>query len=138
MLPCLRRCAEPMTQLRTVNVKLTLKGIGIYRSILCPLHIFRTLCTIFGKLHSTVPLGETVCRTHDSATLTQGQGYTSMLWDSEAGDLADLQTAVFFSGKHVFHSHIGNNQNICFEVCSNYVYKNKMPGAGSHTLQMLT
>ena len=100
MLPSLRRCAEPMTQTRTVMVKLTLKGNGIYPSL------FRTLCTIFVKLHSIVPLGETVCRTHDSTTLTQGQGYTSMLWDSAARDLAVL-----------------------FEVLSNCVYGNKMPGA---------
>ena len=62
--------------------------------------------------HSAVPLGKTVCRTHDSVTLTQGQGYTSMLWDSAAGDLAVLQTAVLFRGKHVLHTHIGGNQNI--------------------------
>ena len=68
MLPSLRRCAEFMTQLRTVKVKLTLKGNGIYPSILCLLHIFRTLCTIFVKLHSTVPLGEKVFKTRNSAT----------------------------------------------------------------------
>ena len=50
----------------------------------------------FVKLISTVPPSETVCRTHDSATLTQGQGYTSMLWDSAAGDLAVLQTDALF------------------------------------------
>ena len=110
MLPSLRRSAEPMTRLRAVKVKLTLKGNGIYPSILCPLHIFRTLCTIYVKLHSTILLRETVCRTQDSATLTQGQGYTSMLWDSAAGDLAVLQIAVLFSGKHVWHTHIGENQ----------------------------
>ena len=107
MLPSLRRCAEPMTQLRTVKVKLTFKGNGIYPSILCPLHVFRTLCTNFVKLHSSVPIGETVCRTHDSATLTQGQGYHLMLLDSAAGYLAVLQTSVFSSGKHVLHMHIG-------------------------------
>ena len=107
MLSSFRRCAEPMTQLRIVNVKLTLKGNGIYPSTLCPLHIFRTLCTIFVKLHGTVPLGETVCRTRDSATLTQGHGYVSMLWDSAAWDLAVLQTAVLFFGKRVLHMHIG-------------------------------
>ena len=112
MLPSLRRCAEPMTHLRKVKVKLTLKGNGIYHSILCPLHIFQNFCTILVKLHSTFPLGETVCRTQDSATLTQGQGYASMLWDSAARDLAVLQTAVLFKGKHVLHAHIWENQNI--------------------------
>ena len=38
MLPSLRRCTEPMTQLRTVNVKLTLKGNGIYPSFYICLH----------------------------------------------------------------------------------------------------
>ena len=67
MLPSLRRYAEPMTQLRTVNVKLTFNNNGMYPSIMYPLHMFRTLCTIFVKLYSTVHLGETVCRTRDSA-----------------------------------------------------------------------
>ena len=43
MLPPVSCCAEPVTQLRTVNVKLTLKSKGIYPSILCLLHIIRTL-----------------------------------------------------------------------------------------------
>ena len=68
MLPALRRFAEPMNQLDTVKAKLTLKGNGIYPSILRPLHIFRTFCTILVKLHPTVPFSETVCRTRDSAT----------------------------------------------------------------------
>ena len=41
MLPSLRRCTEPMTQVRTVKVKVTHKGNGIYPSILCLLHIFQ-------------------------------------------------------------------------------------------------
>ena len=56
MHPSLRRCAEPLTQLRTVKVELTLKGNGIYPSFLCSLHVFWTLCTIFVKFHSTVIL----------------------------------------------------------------------------------
>ena len=71
-----------------------------------------------------------------------------MLWDSAAGDLAVLQTAVLFSGKHILHTHIGEIQTSeiirpsvwifdmqhhledLFAVCSNYVHRNKMPGAG--------
>ena len=30
---------------------------------------------------SNIPLSETVCRTHDSATQTQGQGHSSRSWD---------------------------------------------------------
>ena len=85
MLPSVRRCAEPMTQLRTDNVKPTLKGNGIYPSI-C---VLSKSSETFERF-SFVPLSETVCRTHDSATLTQGQGYTSMLWDSAAEDLTVL------------------------------------------------
>ena len=33
------------------------------------------------KLWSNVYLSETVCRAHDSATVTQGQGHTSRSWD---------------------------------------------------------
>ena len=39
----------------------------------CPLHISWTLRKIFIKLRSNVPLSEKVCRTHNSATQTQGQ-----------------------------------------------------------------
>ena len=46
MLLSVRSCAEPMTQLCTVNVKLTLN---------LPRSISRTLRTILVKLHSTVP-----------------------------------------------------------------------------------
>ena len=50
MFPSVRQCTEPMTQLRTVKVKVTLQGNGIYHSISCPLHISRTIRTIFVKL----------------------------------------------------------------------------------------
>ena len=112
MLPSLRRCAEPMTQLRTVKVKLTFKGNGIYPSILCPLHVFRTLCTNFVKLHSTVPIGETVCRTHDSATLTQGQGYHLMLLDSAAGYFSCPSNIRLLQWKTCFTYAYRGNQNI--------------------------
>ena len=39
---------------------------------LCPLHISLTVWTSFIKLHSNVPLDETVYRAHDPASLTQG------------------------------------------------------------------
>ena len=50
---------------------------------------------IFIKLHSNVPLSELVCKTHDSAMQTQSQGHTlNKVWNSAAGDMAVLQTAV--------------------------------------------
>ena len=49
---------------------------------------------IYIKLHLNVPLSEFVCRTHDSAIQTQRQGHNSRSWNSAAGDLAVLQTAV--------------------------------------------
>ena len=91
-----------------------------------------------------------------SLNFSQGQGHTSMLWDSAAGDLAVLQTAVLFSGKHILRTHIGeiktseiirpsywifdmqHHLEDLFKVCSNYVHRNKMPGAGSHISYMLT
>ena len=39
MIPLVRRFAEPMTQLRTGKVKVTLKGNVSYSSIVCLLHI---------------------------------------------------------------------------------------------------
>ena len=53
-----------------------------------------TLLLGFIKRHSNVPLSELVCRNHDSAMQTQNQGHTSRSWDSAAGDMAVLQTAV--------------------------------------------
>ena len=75
------RCKEPMTQNCRLKVQGTLQGLGIYPSLFCPLHIFWTLWTIFIKLQSNVPLSETVCRIHDSALQTQGQGHTSRSCD---------------------------------------------------------
>ena len=71
-----------------------------------------------------------------------------MLWDSAARDLAVLQTATLFSGKYILHANIGeiktsetikpsywifdmkHHLEDLSEVCSNYVQKNKLPGAG--------
>ena len=79
-----------------------------------------------------------------------------MLWDSAAGGLAVRQTAFSFSGIHILHTHIGeiktseiirpsywildmqHHLEDLFEVCSNYVHRNKMSVAGSHSLHMLT
>ena len=52
MLPSIKRCAEPMIQFRTVKFKVNLQDHGNYPSILCPLHIARTLWTIFNELRS--------------------------------------------------------------------------------------
>ena len=54
-----------------------LKIMELALQIRCPLYIFTTIWTIFDRLHSTVPLSETVRRFHGSATLNEGQGYTS-------------------------------------------------------------
>ena len=70
-----RRCAGPLTQLPRLKIKVTLQGLRIYPWISCLLHISWTLWTLFIKLHPNVPLNETVCRTHDSAMQTQGQGH---------------------------------------------------------------
>ena len=74
-----RLCAEHMTQLP--RLKVTSQGQVIYPWISCPLHIFWTLRAIFIKLYPNVPLSETMCRTYDSATHTQGQGHTSRSCD---------------------------------------------------------
>ena len=61
--------------------RLKVTGQGIYPWISCPLHISSTLLTISFKFHPKAPLGETMCRTYDSATQIQGQGHTSKSWD---------------------------------------------------------
>ena len=71
--------AGPMTQLHRLKIKVILQGHVIYPSI--PFHISWTLWAIFIKLHTNVPLSETVCRTNGSATQTLGQSFTSRSWD---------------------------------------------------------
>ena len=68
---------------------------------------------------------ETVCRTHDSATLTQGLG--SMLGDSAAGDLPSY---LIFDMQH----HVED----LFEVVQIMSIGTKCPGQGSNILHMLT
>ena len=87
MLPSVKRCAEFMTQFRTVNVKVTLKGNGIVLSIPCTLHISRTLWTSFLKF---TQMFLSVRRWAEPMTQGQGPGYTSRSWYSTAV----LQTAV--------------------------------------------
>ena len=48
----------------------------------------------FSLIFTQMFLSETVCRTYDSATQTQTEGLTSRSWDSAAGGLAVLLTAV--------------------------------------------
>ena len=65
-----------MTRLHILKVKVTIQGPVINPSTcvrsISPKPFSRTR---FIKLHSNVPLSETVCRVHDPATLTQGQGH---------------------------------------------------------------
>ena len=77
MFRSVRRWAEHITQLPRLKVT----GQGIYPWILCPLHISWILKAIFSKRHPNVPLSETMCRTYDLATQTQGQGHTTRSCD---------------------------------------------------------
>ena len=70
-----RRCAEHMTQLPKLKVKVVGQGQRIYPSILGRLHISWTFQAVFNTLHPNVPLSVTMCRTYDSAMQTQGQGH---------------------------------------------------------------
>ena len=73
-----RQCAQHMTQLPRLKVKVT--GKGIYLWILCRHHISWTDWAIFIKLHPNVPLSETMCKTYDLATQSRSHfkvmGYT--------------------------------------------------------------
>ena len=66
-----------MTRLHRLKVKVTIQGQVIYPWIWCLLYISQTVWTSFIILHSNIPLRTTVCRIHDSATKTQGQGHSS-------------------------------------------------------------
>ena len=64
------QCAEPITQ-----VKVTVEDHKFEPCIWCRLHISFTPGRIFFKRWSNVCLSEMMCRTHNSAMLTQGQGH---------------------------------------------------------------
>ena len=68
-----RQCAEPMTQLQRLKVKVTVKGHRIYPWFFCPPQIFWTLWKIFIKCWSNAYLIKSVCRALDSTTQTMGQ-----------------------------------------------------------------
>ena len=77
-----RLCAEPMTQLCRLKVKVTLQGYVIYSSV-CVYSISPEPFEQFSlKYHLNVLF---VYRTHDSAMQTQSQGHTSCSWDSGGG-----------------------------------------------------
>ena len=63
-----RRCAEIMTRLHRLKVKVTLQGHVIYPSIRVRCISPEYFWTLFINLHSNVPLSEVECRTNDSAT----------------------------------------------------------------------
>ena len=71
----LGQCAEPITQLCGLKVKVTIEGHELEPWIWCQLHISFTPGRIFFKCWSNVCLSEMMCRTHNSAMLTQGQGH---------------------------------------------------------------
>ena len=70
-------CAEQMTQLPRLKVKVTSQRPRIYPWISCSLHISWTLWSISMILHSYFPLSKKLCWAHDPATQTQCQGHQS-------------------------------------------------------------
>ena len=77
MFASVSRCAEPISQSCQLKVKVTGQGDGFEPWISCPLHISYTPGRIFFKLWSYVCRSETMCRTHNSTMLKQGQGHSS-------------------------------------------------------------
>ena len=71
MFASVNRCAELISQLCQLKVKVTGHGFELWIS--CPLHISYTPGRIFFKLWSYVCLSETMCRTHNSTMPTQSQ-----------------------------------------------------------------
>ena len=68
--------SEPITQPCGLEVKVTVEGHEFEPWIWCPLHISFTPGRIFFKYWLNVCLSEMMCRTHNSAVLTQGQGHS--------------------------------------------------------------
>ena len=60
--------------------KVTVQGHGFEPWILCPLCISFTPGRIFSKLWSNVHLSGTICRIHNSALWTWGQGHSWRSW----------------------------------------------------------
>ena len=77
MFTSVSRCAELISQPCQLKIKVTGQGHGFEPWISCPLHISYTPGRIFFKLWSYVCLSETMCWTHNSTMLTQGQGHSS-------------------------------------------------------------
>ena len=69
------QCAEPITKPFGLKVKVTVEGHKFEPWIWCRLHISFTPGRIFFKRWSNVCLSEMMCRTHNSAIQTQGQGH---------------------------------------------------------------
>ena len=79
MLTSVGQCAEPITQPCRLKVKITVETHEFEPWIWCRLHISFTPGRIFFKRWSNVCLSEMMCRIHNSAMLTQGQGQGSLL-----------------------------------------------------------
>ena len=76
------QCAEPITQHCRLKVKVTFEGHEFEPWIWCRLHITFTPRRVFFKRWSNICLSEMMCRTHNSAMLTQSQGqiWRSPVW----------------------------------------------------------
>ena len=73
MFASVRWCAEPITHLCWLKVKDTIEGHQFEPWILRPLHCHSDCLVKFG---STIHRSEMMCRTHNSAMQTQGQGHS--------------------------------------------------------------
>ena len=104
-----RCCAEPMTWLHRLIVKVTLQVYGIYPSISCPLYICRALWTIIIKLHPYVLLSDTVCRTINSATQTRAQDHGIYPWISCPLHIPCFLWTIFIK----LHSNVPLNKTVC-------------------------
>ena len=71
-----RRCAEPMTQLRRLNVKVTLQGHGIYPLISCRSISPQPFVRFSLNITQMFLFSEFVCTIYDSARQTQCQCHT--------------------------------------------------------------
>ena len=96
-----RRCAELMTQLRSLQIKVTLQDHGIYTWILCFVSIKSPQSFIRFSFNITQMFLSVIWCAEPMTVQTQRQGYTSMSCDYAAGIWLSFRLLSFC----VFHSY---------------------------------
>ena len=119
MFASVRWCAEPITQLCWLKVKVTIEGHQFEPWILRALHCHSDRLVVFG---SNVCLSEMACRTYNSTMQTEGQGHN---WRSSISFL-------FAPYLLIFHIMIFMKlwSNVCLSEAMFRTHNSSMPTQG--------